>query len=162
MVSTVPLTFSGFPRLAQPSVHMCVVLSHRDIRTAKCTQEFRELKPNVQQGLCQQRPGPLQRLGAPEMSDGGQGGNTGVCLSVDHRGQAGIQALWNPESARRSQERNQDLSLKVAEARAQGLSSFLQMSSCCLREKKVCWGNPFSYFYLFIMCVSTHAHECTP
>lgn len=136
MVPTVPLTFSGFPRLAQPSVHMCVVLSHRDIRTAKCTQEFRELKPNVQKGLCQQRPGPLQRYGAPaetrgpcrdqgpcrdtgpwqrhgalEMSDGGQGGNTGVCLSMDHRHQAGIQALWNPKSAQRSQERNQGISL---------------------------------------------------
>lgn len=91
MVSTVPLTFSGFPRLAQPSVHMCVVLSHRDIRTAKCTREFRELKPNVQQGLCQQRPGPLQRLGAPEMSDGWTGWqHQGVSVCGPKR------SSWNP------------------------------------------------------------------
>lgn len=36
-VPTIPLALFGFPRLTQLSGHMCVVLSHRDIGTAKCT-----------------------------------------------------------------------------------------------------------------------------
>lgn len=159
VVRTVPLAFSGFPRLTQPSAHMCVVLSHQDIRTAKCTQEFRELKPNVRRGLCLQRPEPLQRERHRPLQLVGRAAITGVCLSMDHRGKAGIQGPWNHGSVQRPQERNQDLSLKSGRERGQGSVSFLKTSPCCLNEMKVFGGGgiPFTFFYL--SCVYTY--KCT-